>query len=93
MERKTVIGIILLGLLLTVFTIVNQPSEEELKEQQRKELALKKKQQEEAKKQTVKTKVVEKAVKNDSSDTVKPLVKTEEIITVENEKLLFKISI
>jgi len=92
MERKTVIGIILLGLLLTVFTIVNQPSEEELKEQQRKELALKKKQQEEAKKQAVKTKVVEKAVQKDSSDTLKPIVKTEEILTVENEKLLFKIS-
>jgi hypothetical protein len=40
MERNTVIGIILLGLLLTVFTIVNQPSEEELKEQQKKELTL-----------------------------------------------------
>ena len=35
MERNTVIGIIFLGLLLTVFTIVNQPSEEELKEQQK----------------------------------------------------------
>lgn len=95
MERNTVIGIILLGLLLTVFTIVNQPSEEELKEQQKKELALKQKQAEETKKQAA-TKETSKPtgnlVKKDSLDTIKPVVQTEEILTLENEKLLFKIS-
>jgi YidC/Oxa1 family membrane protein insertase len=96
MERNTVIGIILLGLLLTVFTIVNQPSEEELKEQQKKELALKQKQAEEAKKQASKQKSVTKQtqipVKKDSLDTIKPIIQTEEILILENEKLSFNIS-
>ena len=96
MERNTVIGIILLGLLLTVFTIVNQPSEEELKEQQKKELALKQKQAEEAKKQAAKQKSESKPaqipVKKDSLDTIKTVVQTEEILILENEKLRFNIS-
>ena len=96
MERNTVIGIILLGLLLTVFTIVNQPSEEELKEQQKKELALKQKQAEESKKQAAKQKSESKPaqipVKKDSLDTIKTVVQTEEILILENEKLRFNIS-
>ena len=96
MERNTVIGIILLGLLLTVFTIVNQPSEEELKEQQKKELALKQKQAAEAKKQASKPKVESKPtqvpIKKDSLDTIKTVVQTEEILILENEKLRFNIS-
>jgi YidC/Oxa1 family membrane protein insertase len=92
MERNTVIGIIFLGLLLTVFTIVNQPSEEELKEQQKRELALKQKQAENAKKQASKTKVVDKVVKKDSTDTIKQIVQKEEILVIENEKLRFNIS-
>jgi YidC/Oxa1 family membrane protein insertase len=95
MERNTVIGIILLGLLLTVFTIVNQPSEEELKEQQKKELALKQKQAEESKKQAAKQKSESKPaqipVKKDSLDTIKTVVQTEEILILENEKLRFNI--
>jgi YidC/Oxa1 family membrane protein insertase len=94
MERNTVIGIILLGLLLTVFTIVNQPSEEEQKEQQKKELALKQKQAAESKKQAAKElkKPTETSQIKDSLDTIKLIVQTEEILTLENEKLLFKIS-
>ena len=34
MDRNTLTGLVLIGLLLTVFTIVNKPSEEELKQQQ-----------------------------------------------------------
>jgi len=30
MDRNTTIGLILIGLLLTVFTIVNQPSKEDI---------------------------------------------------------------
>lgn len=96
MERNTVIGIILLGLLLTVFTIVNQPTEEELKEQQKKELALKQKQAEEVKKQATKQKTDSKPtqipVKKDSLDTIKTVKQIEEILTLENEKLRFTIS-
>ncbi len=42
MDRNTVVGLVLIGLILSVFTIVNQPSEAEIKQQQekqRKELA------------------------------------------------------
>ena len=31
MDRNTVIGLVLIGVILSIFTIVNQPSEEELK--------------------------------------------------------------
>ncbi len=34
MDRNTLTGLVLIGLLLTVFTIVNKPSEEELKQQE-----------------------------------------------------------
>ena len=36
MDRNTLTGLVLIGLLLTVFTIINKPSEEELKAQQEK---------------------------------------------------------
>ncbi|MBM3453136.1 MAG: hypothetical protein FJX84_08345, partial [Bacteroidetes bacterium] len=93
MERNTVIGIILLGLLLTIFTIVNQPSEKEIKEKQRQELALKQKQKPKVKKVENKKKTESKStqilVKKDSLDTTKQVVQTEEILTIENEKLRF----
>jgi len=41
MDRNTTIGLILIGLLLTVFTIVNQPSKEDI-EKAKKEQAAKK---------------------------------------------------
>lgn len=44
MDRNTTIGLILIGLLLTVFTIVNQPSKEDI-EKAKKEQAAKKKQE------------------------------------------------
>lgn len=34
MDRNTLTGLVLIGLLLTVFTIINKPSEEELKQQE-----------------------------------------------------------
>ncbi len=93
MERNTVIGIILLGLLLTIYTIVNQPSDEEIKEKQKKELALKKK-QEADKKNSIETKKIQesKVITKDSSDTVKKPIPTEEIITLHNKKLTVEIS-
>jgi YidC/Oxa1 family membrane protein insertase len=36
MDRNTIIGLVLIGLILSVFTIFNQPSEEELKQQKAK---------------------------------------------------------
>lgn len=52
MDRNTVIGLVLIGLILSVFTIFNQPSEEELKaEQERIEKAEKVKKEQEQQKQ------------------------------------------
>ncbi len=50
MDRNTLTGLVLIGLILTVFSIVNQPSEEDLKKEQEKELALQKKELEKSKK-------------------------------------------
>ena len=36
MDRNTLTGLVLIGLLLTVFTIINKPSEAELKAKQEK---------------------------------------------------------
>lgn len=61
MDRNTVIGLVLIGLILSVFTIFNQPSEEEIKKR-KEEIA---RQKEEEKKET--TKVSEKEAKNEQS--------------------------
>lgn len=39
MDRNTIVGLVLIGAILSVFSIFNQPSEEERKEAQRKEMA------------------------------------------------------
>ena len=48
MDRNTTIGLILIGLLLTLFTVINQPSNEEIAKA-KKEQALKEKSQEKSK--------------------------------------------
>lgn len=55
MDKNTIIGLVLIGLILSVFTIVNQPSEEEVKEMEKKakiELAEQKAKEKEAKVET-----------------------------------------
>ena len=48
MDKNTVIGLVIIGVILSVFTIFNQPTEEELKEKQAKtELAEKRKKENE----------------------------------------------
>ena len=41
MDRNTITGLVLIGLILTVFTIVNRPSEEDIKKGHKEELAKK----------------------------------------------------
>ena len=48
MDRNTTIGLILIGLILTLFTVINQPSNEEIAKA-KKEQALKEKSQEKSK--------------------------------------------
>ena len=35
MDRNTITGLVLIGLILTVFSIINRPSEEDIEEQQK----------------------------------------------------------
>ena len=46
MDKNTLTGLVLIGLLLTLFTVFNRPSEEEIKERQKTELAKQKKSKE-----------------------------------------------
>lgn len=94
MERNTVVGIVLLGLLLTVYTLVNQPTDEEIKAAQQKELAIQKNQALAAKKAAIKKQnALPKTLVNDSSDTIaKPVLKKEETLKIENTKLAIDLS-
>ena len=39
MDRNTITGLVLIGLILTVFSIINRPSEEDIKKQQKEQVA------------------------------------------------------
>jgi YidC/Oxa1 family membrane protein insertase len=91
MDRNSIIGLVLIGLILSVYAIVNQPTEAEIKKQE-KELVLQQKKEKEAKE-----KAVAKAEKpsantgNDTNEKVTP-VKQEEFIRLENSKLIIDLS-
>lgn len=57
MDRNTVIGLVLIGLILSVFAILRQPSEEEIKAQKEKQKIEQKKAQESSGKKTTKAEV------------------------------------
>ncbi len=88
MDRNTLTGLVLIGLILTVFSIFNQPSDEDIKKKAKTE-QLNAKAKEASKKETAKageTKSDEKAkkqVKEYLDESVKG-----EIITLENDKLI-----
>lgn len=87
MDKSTTIGLVLLGLILTVFSIVNQPSKEALKK--KKSAKTEQKITKESSKD--KTKVVDKNSGNDTPDIPKKIANTEvkgEIIRLENDKLI-----
>jgi YidC/Oxa1 family membrane protein insertase len=90
MDRNTVIGLVLIGVILSVFTIVNQPSDAEIKKEQ-KELALQKKQAKEAAKaDAIQAKTSKKAV---TAAVVSSITKKEsKLIRLENEKLIIDFS-
>ncbi|MBM3185820.1 MAG: hypothetical protein FJZ67_05935, partial [Bacteroidetes bacterium] len=91
MDRNTTIGLVLIGLILTVFSIVNQPSKEDLKK--KKSAETEQKDTKESSKD--KTKVVDRNTGNDTPDIPKTIVKTEvigEIIRLENDKLIVELN-
>ena len=88
MDRNTVVGLVLIGLILTVFSIINQPSAEDLKKQEKaqKELAEKKAKKNDAGKADAK-KAKEKP--GDTTVVAHPKVEVKgELVKLENEKLI-----
>jgi len=86
MDRNTTIGLVFLGLILTVFSVINQPSKSDLKKKKSAKTELK--ENKEPKKD--KTIVVNKNTGNDTPEP-KKLVQTEtkgELIRLENDKLI-----
>mgnify|MGYP003342837526 CR=1 FL=1 len=92
MDRNTTIGLILIGLLLTVFTIINQPSKEDI-ERAKKEQAIKKGSDKESKKENNK-KSTQQESSNQSDQTIKQPVapKKVETFTLENKQLAIVLS-
>ena len=104
MDKNTVIGLVIIGVILSVFTIFNQPSEEELKEQQAKKELTEKRKAENKKDTKEATHEDNKAEVKDSSSTETEALDTNtvaltnevkeikqvngEIIRMENEKLI-----
>ncbi|MFN5786493.1 MAG: membrane protein insertase YidC [Flavobacteriia bacterium] len=95
MDRNTITGLVLIGLILSVFTIMNQPSEEEIKKQQ-KEVALQKKKEKE---KEAKSKILQadkkvltagKGIKKTAVSA--SLIQKEDTIRFENEKLIIDFS-
>ena len=101
MDKNTVIGLVIIGVILSVFTIFNQPTEEELKQQQAKQELTEKRKLENKKEATHDDNKAEVKdtlrTESEVSDTtsVTPVEKVQapkplngEIIRMENEKLI-----
>lgn len=93
MDRNTIVGLVLIAAILSVFSIFNQPSEEERKESQRKEMVASK---EAAKAESNKDTTKPKIEKSDDSSDVETIIadKTEadtvslDLIRLENDKFI-----
>lgn len=70
MDRNTVIGLVLIGLILSVFSIFSQPSEEDLKKKQRTEMEKSKKASEKEENTAKASKVIKDSTTNDEVATV-----------------------
>lgn len=90
MDKKTIYGLVLMGLILTVFSILNQPSKEELakQEKEKKELALKQKKEEEKAKASLK----EKSKKHSTSEGNSQFISKGELTRMENDKIIVDFS-
>ncbi|MGV3630248.1 MAG: membrane protein insertase YidC [Bacteroidota bacterium] len=103
MDRNTIIGLGIIGAILVTFTILNKPSEEELKKQrelekkEKKEQALEKQKEKEAEKTAVVKKADEKGTKDSEDSTVSAAKEDKanipaELIRLESDKLVVEIS-
>jgi len=91
MDRNSLIGLVLIGLILSVFAIINQPSEEELRKQEI-ELAEKRKKENEqaSNKKAEEVKQVKESSKSDKSTPT--TIRKEQLVRLENEKLIVEFS-
>lgn len=93
MDRNTLTGLVLIGLILTVFSIINQPSDEDIKKKAKTE-QLNAKEKEAVKKETAKASSG-KSEANDATNQVKKHLDENvkgEIITIENDKLIIDLN-
>ena len=99
MDRNTITGLFLIGLVLTIFSVYNQPSQADIDAENRKvELAEKKKVAQDA--QTKKEKVIpaNQAVKKQTEVAVQPVkeflnvAKEEKLYTIENDQLRIELT-
>jgi len=77
MDRNSTIGLVLIGLIITVFSVMNQPSEAELKAAQKKEAAAAQK----ADKKDKQAKTVAKTPSQSNANNASQVVKKGEITT------------
>jgi YidC/Oxa1 family membrane protein insertase len=87
MDRNSTIGLVLIGLIITVFSVMNQPSEAEVKAAQKKETAAA--QKAEKKSNAAKKSVANTARTKSNSSTI---VAKGEITTIENKELRIELN-
>ena len=87
MDRNSTIGLVLIGLIITVFSVMNQPSEAEIKAAQKKEAAA-------AQKTEKKSKAAKKsgASLEPNTTNASAIVAKGEITTLENENLRIELN-
>ena len=88
MDRNSTIGLVLIGLIITVFSVMNQPSEAEIKAAQKKEAAAAQK----AKKQKTENKVVKQNQTSSTSVAQTASTQKETISTLENDELRIELN-
>lgn len=97
MDKNTIVGLVLIGLILSVFTIFNQPTPEELKEKQRLELVKAKNESKQEEDSTIASQ--DESINDvdqgsnatqqkDSLAVSKKVSETSEIVRLENDKLI-----
>lgn len=105
MDRNTITGLVLIGLILTVFSIINRPSEEDIKKQQKEQLAKTEKAKSDKKTSTTNDSLLRdttnanQPIMDDAvemiSDTVEPVIKKavrDTLIIKETDKFIIHFS-
>ena len=99
MDRNTIIGLFLIGLVLTVFSVYNQPSQDEIDAENKKiELAEKKKEASDAKQNKIKATAKNKTAIKQTVEAVQPvkeflnIAKEEKIYAIENDQLRIELT-